>query len=518
MIEYIYFVKCDGCDDEHFYFFDEAKKCAMSCLNQKPIITQVEVDRNDFGECVDSCDLGTVWSWEDVMSTDKKDCADCSSRLTKDLLDKNSIDSEFDALDNSVEPEIDRVSVLDEIPDNFKMPLEEATEAEMQEILKLAKEIGIETISGLDRFDKEEADRGDNLLARLRAYRDELGPDFKLKEATEMTRDELIAKEGTDDVDLINAGRPEEDRVVLKAIPEGMTVEQLVEEMEENEDMVECTWCNDLFPKDECRYEIDLGYLCHSCEAAIKSRGEDLTFRENSYWDFLDEDIDEISEDEFFNQDFDVVYDEDADYEGAMAIEAEENEAESEIDEISTPEEAVNFLVKDEEEAVAGYEKAAEVIEDSDIENKDEILEVIDHIREEEEEHIEELAELALPTEEDDSEDEIDEVSDDEEIEIVEDSEDEVLVEEGLSEHIQDHSAPIESDQELKGIDNAVVDCKVADVITHSEDEKPVDCKGEKKPLEKPLTEAVMIDCPECGAVKAFDRESEVCNSCGFIL
>jgi hypothetical protein len=74
-----------------------------------------------------------------------------------------------------------------------------------------------------------------------------------------------------------------------KPIPEGMTIEQLVEEMEENEDTVECTWCNDLFDKSECRKEVDLGWLCSRCEAAIKSRGETLTFRENNYWDFLDE-------------------------------------------------------------------------------------------------------------------------------------------------------------------------------------------------------------------------------------
>ena len=37
--------------------------------------------------------------------------------------------------------------------------------------------------------------------------------------------------------------------------------------------------------------------------------------------------------------------------------------------------------------------------------------------------------------------------------------------------------------------DNAVVDCKVNKVIAHCEDEKPVDCLGKKKPLEKPLTE-----------------------------
>jgi hypothetical protein len=76
-----------------------------------------------------------------------------------------------------------------------------------------------------------------------------------------------------------------------KPIPEGMTIEQLVEEMEENEDTVECTWCNELFDKSECRKEVDLGWLCSRCEAAIKSRGETLTFRENNYWDFLDEDV-----------------------------------------------------------------------------------------------------------------------------------------------------------------------------------------------------------------------------------
>lgn len=43
--------------------------------------------------------------------------------------------------------------------------------------------------------------------------------------------------------------------------------------------------------------------------------------------------------------------------------------------------------------------------------------------------------------------------------------------------------------EEVEEPDNAVVDCKVNKVIAHSEDEKPVDCLGDKKPLEKPLTE-----------------------------
>jgi hypothetical protein len=67
-----------------------------------------------------------------------------------------------------------------------------------------------------------------------------------------------------------------------KPIPEGKTVKDLVEEMEENEDMVECKWCEELFDKSECRYEINMGWLCPQCQAALKSRGETLTFRESA--------------------------------------------------------------------------------------------------------------------------------------------------------------------------------------------------------------------------------------------
>jgi hypothetical protein len=61
------------------------------------------------------------------------------------------------------------------------------------------------------------------------------------------------------------------------------------------------------------------------------------------------------------------------------------------------------------------------------------------------------------------------------------------------------------------GTDNAVVDCEVADVITHSEDEKPVDCKGEKKPLEKPLTET---KCKDCGG----EVKDGKCTSCNELV
>jgi len=60
-------------------------------------------------------------------------------------------------------------------------------------------------------------------------------------------------------------------------------------------------------------------------------------------------------------------------------------------------------------------------------------------------------------------------------------------IEETLEEHINDRPADIESEQEYQGVDNAVVDCPVATIIAHSEDEKPLDCEMKKPALEEPL-------------------------------
>lgn len=262
------------------------------------------------------------------------------------------------------------------------------------------------------------------------------------------------------------------------------SMDNLVEEMEENEDMVECKECFDLFPKTDC-IKIDFGYVCPTCH----NNGKVFT----------------VSDNEVFNVDFPEY--EKMNIENDMIPADTEKEPTNEpslitkeiLDQVDpadhddpvgaegepglTPEEAVPFLVNDEVEAVAGYEQAAEVVADSDLENKEEILDTIEHIKEEEEEHIEELQDLV--------DDEIIEVENDpvstEEVEETEKSEEELV------EHINDRDPAIESDQELEGTDNAVVDCKIADVVTHSEDEKPVDCEGKKKPLEKPLTEGFIF-------------------------
>lgn len=256
MLTYIYFVKCPGCEDEHFDFFDDAKDFALSCLSKKPIITQVEVDRNDFGECSDSSDLGTVWSWEDMMEAEDTPAA---SIFTKDDLKHtaNGQDPEFDNIDNSLD--------FDTVDDAIDFLVKDEEEA----------------IAG---YEKVEDAIEDFDVANKKEILDTID---HIKEEEEEHIEELVALCNTD---AASKGKP---------VPEGMTIEQLVEEMEENEDEVECTWCNELFGKDQCRKEVDLGWLCDRCQAAIKSRGEPLTFRENDYWDFLDESFDPKAKVEF---------------------------------------------------------------------------------------------------------------------------------------------------------------------------------------------------------------------------
>ena len=255
MVTYIYFVKCPNCEDEHFDFFDEAKGYAMGRLGQKPIITQTEVNRNDFGECTDHCDLGTVWSWEDVVGKDFE-AEPVEQVFTKDDLKNLPVDNDPEFDDD------DFYFTNNSIAEDYSRRVSFKSKAEQDEFMKLCSEIGLITGEDLDRFMVDHDANDSNLLDKLRAYRNELGSDFEVKESR-------------------------------KPIPDGMTIEELVEEMEENEDTVECTWCNDLFDKSECRKEVDLGWLCGRCEAAIKSRGETLTFKEGNYWDFLDEEIED---------------------------------------------------------------------------------------------------------------------------------------------------------------------------------------------------------------------------------
>lgn len=256
MTQYIYFVKCPDCEDEIFDFFDEAEEFALSCLSKKPIITQTEVERNDFGECTDSCDLGTIWSWEDIIGEETED-KPAISVFTKDNLSANSEDSEFNN---------DVFKVFNDLIKDEHEAIDGYESAE-------------DLINQYD-FSSEDKDIILSTLAHIKAEEEEHIDELEKLSCENTATSNSCCKEPEDDF---------EESCERKPIPDGMTLKELVEEMEENEDMVECTWCRDLFDKSECRYEVNLGWLCSRCEAAIKSRGETLTFKENDYWDFLNE-------------------------------------------------------------------------------------------------------------------------------------------------------------------------------------------------------------------------------------
>lgn len=294
MIQYIYFVKCPNCEDEPFDFFDEAKAYALGCLSKKPAITQIEVDRNDFGECTSSNDLGTIWSYEDEVQLTDEPVA-----LTKDCLGKYDPDNDPEFQDdifftiNNVEESL----VTEDFDFNraaaqcsrncydfYKAIASKAPQREINKFGKTAYKFVKDQYGLVDDEAEDLLWRGYSIWKQLHEDTNESG-----------------------------------DR---KPIPADMTIEQLVEAMEENEDtvecvccqelypkedckydekhgwicpdcideVVECTWCEELYARSQCRYEVDLGWLCGRCQAAIMSRGEPLTFRENTYWNFLEED------------------------------------------------------------------------------------------------------------------------------------------------------------------------------------------------------------------------------------
>lgn len=306
MITYVYVVKCPECEDEFFDFFDEAKDFAMGCLTKKPIITQTEVQRNDFGECTDHCDLGTVWSWEDLMR--KETAAEpATSVFTKDDLKcmADGKDPEFDNIDNSVDFEIseglgdfddfDIGPQSDElIPPEFDEdpiePVEEAiskvqadylsrrkpmTKEEFAERLEVEDEILIFTgdpresgIRGRDYF-AAKVDGKYEVSFWDETYEDEF-TDSEVVEAF-ATIDELWAYmvDFMEDDDFNPEYNYLAEACAKKPIPEGMTIEQLQEEMEANEDTVECSKCGNLVEKANCHHNKEgFGWCCSDCEPA----------------------------------------------------------------------------------------------------------------------------------------------------------------------------------------------------------------------------------------------------------
>lgn len=170
--------------------------------------------------------------------------------------------------------------------------------------------------------------------------------------------------------------------------------DKMVEELEANEDVVECKECFELFPKQDC-FHFPGGYLCPSCHEPKQELPNYKTLSKS-------EDTSRDTTLNLFNHEFPDIMEYNSD-----SVTVQEPQEFPEIDVladlepevIDDPEDALKFLIKDEYDAIEGYELADEVIQHSslDADLKGKILDTLAHIQEEEEEHIDELKALNLP-------------------------------------------------------------------------------------------------------------------------
>ena len=203
--------------------------------------------------------------------------------------------------------------------------------------------------------------------------------------------------------------------------------DEMVEALEENEDMVECKECFDLFPKAECE-RAEVGYICPTCRG-LRTAPAQARFVDP--YDSYTQDFPEITE-----------------YDPGSMVEYEKEPGLGD---------ALSDLIRDEYEAIDGYEAADETIQHANIDEdeKDEILDTLDHIKEEEEEHIDELKELCPecdtkeePTDEsEEATEKLEEAADDEEA--AEEAEVEEIPEEDIPEEEVEDSEENENEEVL---------------------------------------------------------------------
>ena len=196
--------------------------------------------------------------------------------------------------------------------------------------------------------------------------------------------------------------------------------DEMVEALEENEDMVECKECFDLVPKTDCE-KSEVGYICPVCKG-LRTAPAQARF---------------VDPYDSYTQEFPEVQD----YDPGSVVEYEKEPGLGD---------ALADLIADEYEAIDGYEVADETIQHADIDEdeKDEILDTLDHIKEEEEEHIDELKELCPECDPKAEPEKLEEAAEEEEVEDIPEEETEDS-EENENEEVSDLDSAYEAALEI---------------------------------------------------------------------
>ena len=209
---------------------------------------------------------------------------------------------------------------------------------------------------------------------------------------------------------------------------EDLDTDALVETLEENEDIVECKECFELFPKEDC-IKLEVGYLCPHCYSIHCKDKECIEDEPVALLDVADEDVFKVdfpeAEKFSFSDENEMIPDEptpEVENEPISEPECVGPECEAPVEAPVTKEETIDFLVKDEEEAIDGYEKAKVEIAanpELDGQEKEKIFDTLDHIKGEEAEHIEELEDLVDKPEESEVGEPVDEPESEDESEVL---------------------------------------------------------------------------------------------------
>ena len=212
---YVYIVHSDINENNIYAEFatkEEALDYARRNSDELTYVDKVEVALDEDGEIIEIFDGQTIWVYDDEFDGYAGD------------MEENVFDTDFDG----------------------GYPLDEGirlnNDAERKEFFQLCDEIGIITAKDIINFKKEVGCTDENILQALRDYRAELGPDFKIAD-------------------------PELEKEMAKKYEE-IDFDALVEELEENEDMVECKECFDLVAKESCT-KGEHGYVCEKCNKSL---------------------------------------------------------------------------------------------------------------------------------------------------------------------------------------------------------------------------------------------------------
>ena len=212
---YVYIVHSDINENNIYAEFateEEAIDYARRHKDELTYVDKVEAALDEDGEIIEIFDGQTIWVY------DEEDDFELEEEV-------NEFDTDFEG----------------------EHPLDEGinlrNDAERKEFFRLCDEIGIITAKDIINFKKEVGCTDENILQALRDYRAELGPDFKIAD-------------------------PELEKEMAKKYEE-IDFDALVEELEENEDMVECKECFDLVAKESCT-KGEHGYVCEKCTGTLE--------------------------------------------------------------------------------------------------------------------------------------------------------------------------------------------------------------------------------------------------------